>query len=116
LIEAKLMGIHSIGVDASPFCRFMAQAKLDGLRVPLGPVREALAKSKGVFEYFRALAGQPRQGSKMRFESNSGDLFSESERTKVASSSPNGTLPEGCEHREVNNFLLLAYLDSAGYS
>src|SRR3990170_5541281 len=46
LIEASLMGINSFGVDTSPFCRFMTQAKLDGLKVPLEPLREAQRKSR----------------------------------------------------------------------
>ena len=33
LIEAKLMGIKSIGLDASPFCRFMAQVMAECSRV-----------------------------------------------------------------------------------
>jgi len=118
LIEAKLMGIKSVGVDVSPFCRFMAQAKLDGLTVPLPPVRAALKQCRSVFEYFKALAGQPKQGSKMRFEAEPGDLFSlmESKAGYGPHSSNNGGLPDGCEAKEVYNFLLLAYLDSAGYS
>lgn len=72
LIEARLMGIKSIGIDASPFCRFMVQAKLDGLTVPLAPVRAALANCKSVFEHFKARVGHPKQGSKMRFVGYSG--------------------------------------------
>ena len=34
LIEARLMGVRSIGIDTSPFCRFMTQVKLDGLTIP----------------------------------------------------------------------------------
>jgi ubiquinone/menaquinone biosynthesis C-methylase UbiE len=116
LIEAMLMGIHSIGVDASPFCRFMTQAKLDGLKVPLTPIRSALEQSKSVFEYFSALSAQPNQARKMRFEGYSGDLFSDRELDDGRKPFTKGTLPEGAEVPEVYNFLLLAYLDSAGYS
>jgi hypothetical protein len=118
LIEAKLMGIKSIGVDASPFCRFMTQAKLDALTVPLTPVREAMENSRVVFEHFVKLAGQPNQGSKKRFERDSGDLFSIRDSGDKYIPRPGGKadLPRGCEIPEVYNFLLLAYLDGAGYS
>jgi tRNA G10 N-methylase Trm11 len=118
LIEARLMGIKSVGLDASPFCRFMVQAKLDGLMVPIPPLRAALEDSKPVFEHFKTLAGQPRRGSKIRPESYPGDLFSamEPKPRYGLRSSNDGRLPEGCEIPEAYNFLLLAYLDSAGYS
>lgn len=118
LIEARLMGIKSVGIDASPFCGFMAQAKLDGLIVPLSPVRAALENRQSVYEHFKALAGQPKSGSKMRFGEHSGDLFSTMELSvrRGSTSSSGGDLPDGCEAKEVYNFLLLAYLDSAGYA
>ncbi len=52
LIEAALMGIDSVGIDASPFCRFMAQAKLDGLTMKLDPVRRARRAPQLVFDHF----------------------------------------------------------------
>lgn len=118
LIEAKLMGIKSIGVEASPFCCFLVQAKLDGLTVPLSPVRAALKNCKLVFEHFKALAGQPKQSNKTHIEGYTEDLFSRpgSSVGSGPKSSNRENLPEGCEAREVYNFLLLAYLDSAGYS
>ena len=118
LVEAKLMGIKSIGVDASPFCRFMTQVKIDALAVPLTPVREALKNCRSVYDYFVRLAGQPNRGSKKRFERDSGDLFSiRDSGDKYVPRSPSKVgLPEGCEIPEVYNFLLLAYLDGAGYS
>src|SRR3990170_1977016 len=54
LIEARFMGINSVGLDASPFCRFMTQAKVDALTVPLAPVKAALNDPRAVFEYFTA--------------------------------------------------------------
>jgi len=118
LIEAKLMGIKSIGLDASPFCRFMTQAKADGLTVPLGPVRAALSNCRGVFEHFRARAGQPAQGSRMRSDTTTRSLFELADEQGQRRASPHGEgqLPEGCDHTHVHDFLLLAYLDSAGYS
>jgi len=118
LIEAKLMGIRSIGVDASPFCRFMTQVKLDALTIPLSPVRAASGNCKSVYEHFKALAGQPKRGSKMRIGEIPEDLFSAMETRGNYEPRPmkNGRLPKGCEVKGVYNFLLLAYLDSAGYS
>jgi hypothetical protein len=118
LIEACLMGVKSAGVDASPFCRFMTQAKLDALRVPLPPVRAAVKHSESVFAYFTNLAGHPRPGCKARFEDYVGELFSADgvaePHNRPAPS--RGRLPKGCEDPVVQDFLLLAYLDSAGYS
>ena len=118
LIEARLMGINSIGLDASPFCRFMAQAKVDALTVPLAPIREALAHCRSVFDYFRKTAGSPKQGGKARTKAHTADLFSAMEGAAEYGRrpSPGSGLPDGCEEREVYNFLLLAYLDSAGYA
>lgn len=42
LIESAIMGIPSYGVDISPFCAFMAQAKLDGLILDLSILRRHL--------------------------------------------------------------------------
>ncbi len=112
LIEARLMGIKSIGIDASPFCCFMAQAKLDSLTVPLAPVRYALKNCQSVFEYFKGLAGEPEQGIKMRTER----YLQKSFLTMESNDKYIVNLPQGCENEKVHNFLLLAYLDSAGYS
>src|SRR5438034_10299275 len=38
LVEAVLMGINAVGCDVSPFCRFMAEAKLDGFTVSVAPL------------------------------------------------------------------------------
>lgn len=118
LIEARLMGIKSIGMDASPFCRFMTQAKLDGLTVPLSPVRAALEQCPAVFKHFSGLSTQTKRRSKAKTETYSADLFSlmESDVGQTSPSSCRKDLPAGCEAADVYNFLLLAYLDSAGYA
>ena len=117
LIEARLMGIKSIGVDASPFCRFMTQVKLDALTIPLTPLREALKNCRPVFDYFVKLAGQPNRGSKKRFEKESGDLFVRDSGDKYVARSTNRIdLPWESQIPEVYNFFLLAYLDAAGYA
>ncbi len=118
LIEAKLMGIKSVGLDASPFCRFMAQAKLDGLTVPLKPLHAACRESRTVFEHFKKRAGQPSAGSKVRYTTPREPLddgFKDGLGPLTYDRSF-GTLPDGCEPAAVYSFLLLAYLDSAGYS
>jgi ubiquinone/menaquinone biosynthesis C-methylase UbiE len=118
LIEAALMGINSVGIDVSPFCCFMTKTKLDGLTVPLVPIRAALANSTSTFEYFSSVAGQPRQGSRIGRPGKSEDLFSiVQDNVRLESSRTNHLkLPDGCEMQQVYNFLLLAYLDSAGYA
>jgi len=117
LIEACLMGIKSIGIDASPFCSFMAQAKLDGLTVPIEPLQEALANCPSIFDYFKRIAGEPRQGRMMQFKKEpSGKLwFSESEASYFLKANLEG-LPAELQDKKIQRFLLLAYLDSAGYS
>ncbi len=118
LIEAKLMGIKSVGLDASPFCRFMVQAKLDGLTVPLKPLQAACQESKAVFEHFRKRAGQPSAGSKVRYYAPTvplDDAFRDGP-GPFTYDGIFGALPNGCEAGAVYRFLLLAYLDSAGYS
>lgn len=118
LIEAKLMGINSLGLDTSPFCRFMVQAKLDGLSLPLPPVQAACRESKAVFDHFKKRAGQPTAGSKARYtmrpEPMDGALMDAGGQLIYDSSF--GALPHGCQAPAVYGFLLLAYLDAAGYS
>lgn len=114
LIEATLLGIHSIGVDASPFCRFMTHAKLVGLRVPLDPIRTALSHYTSVFEAFQAAVPAPKR-SRRRSREQIDDLFAPS------NSTPSGRLAVGTPlsdigDQDVRDFLLLAYLDSVGYS
>ena len=57
-IEAALMGINAVGVDASPFCRFMAAAKTSGFLAAVGPLEQAVTESDRLLAYFRGVAGQ----------------------------------------------------------
>jgi SAM-dependent methyltransferase len=118
LIEARLMGIKSVGLDASPFCHFMVRAKLDALTVPLKPLQSACLESKSVFEHFRKRAGQARAGSKVRYciPAEPGDGAFRDGPSPFTYDPSFGGLPGGCEVATVYGFLLLAYLDSAGYS
>ncbi|MGC8490662.1 MAG: TRM11 family SAM-dependent methyltransferase [Syntrophobacteraceae bacterium] len=115
LIEASLMGIKSVGVDVSPFCQFMAQAKLAALKMPLDPVRNALKNCKSVFSYFQKLVGTPEPGSLVPqqcsnsfFHEPPSDYLHEPEVAPGPSASSASKL--------TGNFLKLAYLDSAGYT
>jgi hypothetical protein len=115
LIEACLMGIKSIGVDASPFCRFMARAKLDGLIVPLEPIRAALNNCNVVFRQFQENIGYAQPGTKIQSRADF-RFFQEPGAAYTASSKCSHTSLEDCKSDATRNFLLLAYLDSAGYS
>jgi DNA modification methylase len=116
LIEATLMGMDSVGVDVSPFCQFMTQAKLDGLTLSLEPVALAVEQTARVFEYFSKIIPLPSTTGRARKQAAITDLFEEV--------SPDGRLNERVTVRapvplgdaRVRNFLTLAYLDAAGYS
>ncbi|MEI6644963.1 MAG: DNA methyltransferase [bacterium] len=116
VVEASLMGIHSYGFDASPFCRFMAQTKLNALTMPLERVRKAVANADNVFEYFRK-RGAPISGRKPTRTAHLhfGDEVMEEPVEYLAG---NPQLPVGSDREtaEAYSFLLLAYLDAAGYS
>jgi len=113
LIEATLMGVDSVGIDASPFCRFMAQAKLDGLRVPLAPVEWALQNAEAVFEHFTRTSGHP---SGKRGLKKTSQVRLDLDRGPKEGSNPSKALSNILKVEAVRNYLLLAYLDSAGYS
>lgn len=115
LIEACLMGVRSIGVDASPFCRFMTQAKLDGLRVPLERIRGALTNCEAVFQYFQKRFGQAQPGAKSQSKADA-HFFREPGEDYTVSSPAVGNRSKDETSEATRNFLLLAYLDSAGYS
>jgi hypothetical protein len=101
LLEASLMGIKSIGIDVSPFCRFMTQVKLDGLVIPLRHIKIFKNKGEDVFGFFKNRTKLPI-----------GELSLTEEFYKNLKSAG---LPE--EYKpSLFNFLLLTFLDSAGYS
>lgn len=118
-VEACLMGIKSIGLDASPFCRFMAQTKIDALTVPLQRVRDALDKYKEIFEFFAKRSAQPDRGSKSRSQIARSDIMSVMEDVaeySVASTAKAAKNLKDPETIKTYNFLLLAYLDACGYA
>lgn len=116
LIEACLMGIKSIGIDASPFCQFMSQTKLDALTVPLLPIKDALINSRSVYDYFKNIS--KKISSNVESDINYYNLFSikGEEQKNIFESKENCKLPNDFKNKKVYNFLLLAYLDSVGYS
>jgi len=52
-VEASLMGVNSVGFDASPFCRFMSHTKISTLTMSLERVEKSFAKYNDTFEYFQ---------------------------------------------------------------
>jgi len=118
LIEARLMGIKSVGVDASPFCQFMVQAKLDALTLPLEPIRNAVADSVAVFEHFEQRASGLKRKRKKTADERAPELFSmeDTKVKRVSGSKKKISLPKGCDQEKAYQFLLLAYLDAAGYA
>ena len=118
LVEACLMGIRSIGVDASPFCRFMTQTKIDALTMSLSRSRKALSNYEEVFAYFQKQVGKPARGAKTRKNRKSKGFMSIMEpAAEYVTKKNRGQLTDKKrETSDTYNFLLLAYLDSAGYS
>ncbi len=118
LVEASLMGINSIGIDASPFCRFMTQTKLDALTMSLQRAEKALDNYVEVFDYFKKKAEQSATGSSNRPKKGTGDVMSvmESSAQYVTRQNRRQLTKEQRETSDTYNFLLLAYLDSAGYA
>ncbi len=117
-IEASLMGIRSIGIDASPFCRFMALVKYNALTIQQRPLESALKRTKEIYEIYARFIGVPVSGSKIK----NGEWGKEF----PGINEPGGNFKSDYARRlfdlletdsaEIFDFLLLAYLDSAGYS
>jgi hypothetical protein len=104
LIEASLMGINSTGIDASPFCQLMVEAKAIGLSVPIEPLRLAIKYNSELLAHFRRSAA-----SQTKAHQSGGNGFL----TDVPKDS---SLPTELHNPKVYQFLLLAFLDSAGYA
>jgi len=118
LVEACLMGIRSIGVDASPFCRFMSQTKIDALTMSLSRSRKAFSNYEEVFAYFQKQVGKPARGTKPRRIQKTKGFMSVMEPAAeyVTKKDRSELTGKARETADTYNFLLLAYLDSAGYS
>jgi DNA modification methylase len=117
-VEACLMGIRSIGIDASPFCRFMAQTKIDALTMSLSRASKALKNVDEVFAYFQKKIGPATRGRRSRTGSRGRGYMSVMESGAEYVSEEGRDQLAGKERETSNtyNFLLLAYLDAAGYA
>ena len=103
LIEASLMEIKSVGIDASPFCQFMAQVKLAGLTAPLEPIRAALKNCNAIFNHFQQRVGHSKPGSKIQSRSSS-SFFQEPGADYMASLGSGAGLPKDCSIRTGSRF------------
>lgn len=104
LIEATLMGMDSVGIDASPFCSFMTKAKVSGLKIPVHHLKKALDSFDSTFNYFLDKVGE-LGAEKPRPQ---GELFPEGDAEPA--------LPHGCRNAEAQDYLMLAFLDAKGYA
>ncbi len=95
-VEASLMGIRSIGIDASPFCRFMAQAKCDAMTLDINSIKGITEKADFLFSAF----SQP---------------LTDFNTQQAAFIEENKFLPGDCREK-IFNLLFLAFLDSEGYA
>jgi DNA modification methylase len=118
MVEATLMGISSIGIDASPFCRLMTQTKIDALTMSLTRVRNALDNYQEVFEYFEKKAGKTGAKKKSSYTRTFEDPLSIMEEAAqyITKQTKSRLTKQQKETLDTYNFLLLAYLDSVGYS
>lgn len=117
-VEATLMGIHSVGIDISPFCRFMAQTKYDALTMTLTRAKNALLHADEVFAYFQRKNSSPEKQEKARHSAKARRFVGVMEEgSEYGQTFPGKASSEkGPETIDTYNLLLLAYLDSVGYS
>lgn len=118
LVEASLMGIKSMGFDISPFCRFMSQTKIDTLGMSLNRVRGALDNYSEVFAYFQKKVGKASPSARGRQTREPKNFMSvmEPPANYVRKKNKGDLTDKEREALDTYNFLLLAYLDSVGYS
>lgn len=115
-VEASLMGINSIGIDASRFCSFMAQTKVDALSMPLKRAENALNNVDEVFDYFQKKVGQSTESENQYATSNSYEMVKEDAQEYLTKREKKTDLDTKGETILTYNLLLLAYLDSIGYA
>lgn len=102
LIEASSMGIESIGFDTSPFCQFMAHAKIVAMTAPLEPLLEAVARSEELRVYFERLQSR-------------GKCVSNQTNSWLPMDIP-ADLPNEWFQKQCWPILLLALLDAKGFA
>ena len=113
-VEAALMGIDSIGIDASPFCTFMATTKLRALRMELSRADQAITNYYEVFNYFSRKYGRPIPNQKVRNHTHSKDFHVMED--KQVYSQPSVFQHEFDTTDGTYALLFLAFLDAAGYA
>lgn len=86
-VEASLLGMHSIGLDVSPFCSFMTRVKCQSLSLPLDLVQSMPDNAGKWFKYF----SEGKVDTKLR-------LIKDADKLKIY------------------ELALLAYLDAMGYA
>jgi RMKL-like, methyltransferase domain/DNA methylase len=95
-VEAALMGIKAIGIDASPFCRFMAQTKCDALEIKHNCLNGLINKYESLFSDFNS-GPKNFSGQIEIFLKNNPSL-------------------EKFDSKKIFNLIFLAFLDSEGYA
>lgn len=107
-IEATLMGIHSVGVDSSPFCEFMTKAKIRGLSVPLPRIKRAIDNYDSTLRYLEKKMGGMERVAPFR-QSYLFDTMADRKVDKQGA-------PEAIHEDSVQDYLMLAFLDAKGYA
>jgi hypothetical protein len=107
-IEATLMGIHSVGVDSSPFCEFMTKAKICGLRVSLPRIKRAIDNYDSTLRYLEKKIGGRERVAPFR-QSYLFDTMPHREVDKQVA-------PEAIYEDSVQDYLMLAFFDAKGYA
>ena len=117
-VEAVLMGMNAFGVDRSPFCRFMAQTKVDALTMSLDRANSALGNRAEVYDYFANRIGTSNRAIPLKYHSSLAKSMSimEESATYVSSNRSASVSSTTKDTSDTYNFLLLAYLDSVGYA
>lgn len=95
-VEASLMGINSIGIDSSPFCRFMAQVKCDSLKINPICLDEFFKRYEDIFLGFNSCPKKLDDLQKVFCKNN--------------------FAPESADKEKIFNLVFLAFLDSEGYA
>lgn len=115
-VEACLMGIDSIGLDVSPFCRFMTETKINALTMNLQRTQKVLNDTKSVFKFFQECYSGDKQGRRSKLPEALKPFlmdFAEVGRQPVFGNSLSN---EDGELVKTYSLLLLAYLDAIGYA
>ncbi len=95
-VESALMGIKAIGIDSSPFCRFMAQTKCDALKIKQKCLDGLMDTYENLFLNFNSNPKNLDEQKNIFFETN--QLLEKTDREKIF------------------NLIFLAFLDSEGYA